>query len=113
MQCASLVHLPLHAVLHSPRYFNPGMAIPPVSKPPQIHKRPDTYTLRLVAVPGKSRSQCSVKVLASAHFIWSAQNRFSDVSLLLLEDAKQVRPLLGLCRHFIQRALLHLLTFKV
>ena len=32
----------------------------------------------------KSLSQCSAKVLASAHFFWSAQNRFSDVSLLLL-----------------------------
>ncbi len=26
-------------------------------------------------------------------FFWSAQNRFSGVSLLLLEGAKQVRPL--------------------
>ncbi len=49
----------------------------------------------------KSRSQCSVKLLASAHFFWSAQNRFSDVSLLLLKGAKQVRPLIcGRSPHF-------------
>ncbi len=37
----------------------------------------------------KSWSQCSVTFLASAHFTWKAQNRFSDVNLPILEAPKK------------------------